>query len=134
MVLTNRSNSARLLSDVAGANYVIRMDKMELRVAYVTLAEGTLLSLRQKLSAGSLLYRFLRSSLIGPVSVSAGVASTEVVLSRGSIPELVMVGVQPAVRGLDSYIRNALNFTPGTLVFAQVEGFSSCQFSHCCLF
>ena len=63
MTLTFRRNSERLMSDVANANFHVRLDDLSLVVEYLKLQETTLLNLRNRLSRGPLFYPYLSVAL-----------------------------------------------------------------------
>lgn len=118
--LLNRANSERLMSDVANTEFTLYAETCELMVTYLTLSESSLLSLRHRLSSGPLFYSFLKSSIYGPLNIAAGLREANLTVSRGSIPEYILLALQPVTCSAALYTANCYDFQPNNLVFAQV--------------
>ena len=57
---------------------------------------------------------------VGPITVPRGVRETSVVLTRGPVPELLLVATRRTALGADSMAVNANDFQPNTIAFLQV--------------
>lgn len=100
-------------------------DSIELETTYLTLNEGTLLSLRHRLAQGPLWFPYLRSSLLGPMMVPTGSREANLSICRGSIPEACLVAIQPVALSAAAYGTNCYQFAPNGCIFAQARFFSS---------
>lgn len=96
-------------------------DVCELEVTYLTLSEGSLLSLRHRLSQGPLWYPYLRSTLFGPMMIPAGSREVNLSVCRGLVPEACLVAIQPVALSAANYAINCYEFSPSGSIFAQVN-------------
>lgn len=100
-------------------------DSIELEATYLTLSEGTLLSLRHRLSQGPLWFPYLRSTLLGPSMIPTGSREANLSICRGSIPEACLVALQPVALSAAAYGTNCYQFAPNGCIFAQARDSSS---------
>ena len=116
---TFRANPERLVSPDNTADYILDISKIALQVTYVTLSQPSLLSLRHRLGSGSLALPFLRNSLIGPLTVPQGTRETQIAVTQGKVPELLLFGFAPTKYSESAYKRNFLAFQPCGVSFLQ---------------
>ena len=121
IVLINNRDTQRIMSGVANQRPRIQFTSLELHVTYITLNDAALLKVRGRQNAAPLPFPFIKTNVLMPTTLPAGVADANVTVLRGEIPDLILVGLQPASRTGNAYDQNWMDFRPCGLRMLQAS-------------